>query len=172
MFWISRDAGQRLGGGSEQDRIDHGFVMEGDLADRRRQREDDMKVRYRQQFGFALRQPLRACRPPALWAMAIAAGIVGDAGRATTSALLDMAAQGGRAARRDGRHDAPLDAARTTGPQLPECFAMAAENVRHLQSRCHGSRSRLWHDVEADAVERAWRRADRLGGDLRVAHRA
>jgi hypothetical protein len=44
---IGRDGGERLSGRAEQDRIDHGLVLEGDLADRRRQREDDMEVRHR-----------------------------------------------------------------------------------------------------------------------------
>ena len=36
MPGIGRDGGDRLGGRAEQDRIDGGLVLKGDLADRRR----------------------------------------------------------------------------------------------------------------------------------------
>ena len=49
MLGIGGNGGQRLGRRVEQDRVDKGLVLEGDLADRRRQREDDMEVRHRQQ---------------------------------------------------------------------------------------------------------------------------
>jgi hypothetical protein len=58
MPGISRNDGERLGGRAEQDRIDRGLVLERDLADRRRQREDDMEVGHRQQLGLPLREPL------------------------------------------------------------------------------------------------------------------
>ena len=54
--------GQRLGGGAEQEIVDGGLVLEGDLGDRRRQGEDDVVIGDRQQIGLALGEPLRA--PP------------------------------------------------------------------------------------------------------------
>lgn len=42
-------------------------------------------------------------------------------------------------ARCDGAHDAPLDAAEMPGAGLPKRFAVAAEDVRHLQNRSHGA---------------------------------
>lgn len=39
---IGRDGGERLRGHAEQHRIDRGLVLEGDLADRRRQCEDNI----------------------------------------------------------------------------------------------------------------------------------
>jgi hypothetical protein len=41
--------------------------------------------------------------------------------------------------RRDSAHDAPLDAAEMPGTGLPKRFAVAAEDVRHLQNRSHGA---------------------------------
>ena len=157
---------------AEQDRIDGGLVLEGDLADRRRQREDDMKVRHWQQLGLPLREPLGPCQSLAFRTMAVAARVVGDAGRTTIIALLDMATERRRPARRDGAHDATLDAPEMTGMRLSERFAMAAEDIRHLQSRSHGARSAGWHDLQAEPIERAWRVADGLGGDPGVARRA
>jgi hypothetical protein len=51
------------------------------------------------------------------------------------------------------------------GMRLTECFAVAAEDIRHLQSRSHDARSSGWHDFQAEPVERARRVADGLGGD-------
>ena len=48
MPGLGCDGGERLRRRAEQDRIDRGLVLEGDLADRCRQREDDMEVRHRQ----------------------------------------------------------------------------------------------------------------------------
>ena len=39
---------QRVGGGGEQDAIDDGLIVESDLGDRRRHREDNVEVRHRQ----------------------------------------------------------------------------------------------------------------------------
>ena len=58
MPGLGRDGGECLGRGAEQDRVDNGLVLERDLAGRRRQCEDDMKVRHRQQFGLPIREPL------------------------------------------------------------------------------------------------------------------
>ena len=53
------------------------------------------------------------------------------------------------------RHDATLDAPEMAGVRLPECFAMAAEDIRHLQSR------RPWHPLSR--VARLASGADRAG---------
>jgi hypothetical protein len=42
---------------------------------------------------------------------------------------------------------------------------MAAEDIRHLQSRSHGLRSARWHDLQAETIERVRRIAYRFGGD-------
>ncbi len=44
MFGIGGDGDQRLCGGLEQDIVDHGLVVEGDVCDRGRQGEHDMEV--------------------------------------------------------------------------------------------------------------------------------
>jgi hypothetical protein len=55
---IGRHGGECLGRLAEQDRVDNGLILERDLAGRRRQCEDDMTVRHRQQFGLPIREPL------------------------------------------------------------------------------------------------------------------
>ena len=61
-----------LGRGAEQDGIDGGLVLEGDLASRRRQGEDDMEIGHRQQLGLAVGEPLLGSGSLAFWAMPIA----------------------------------------------------------------------------------------------------
>ena len=79
MLGIGGDGAQRLGGGAEQDGVDRRLVLEGDLGHRRRQGEDDVEVRHRQQLGLRCGQPFGARQPLALRAMPVAAGVVGDA---------------------------------------------------------------------------------------------
>src|SRR6266403_2044799 len=95
--------------------------------------------------------------------MTVAARVVSDAGCAAIVALLDMAAEHRCPARRDGAHDPPLDAPEMTGARLSKHFAMAAEDIRHLQSRNHGSRSAGRHDFDAETNELARTAADRVG---------
>ena len=104
--------------------------------------------------------------------MAVATRVVGDAGRTTIIALLNMAPKHRRSAGRNGAHDATLDASEMTGVHLSKRFAMVAEDIRHLQSRSHDARSGGWHDFQAEPIERARRVADRLGGDPGIARRA
>jgi len=131
-----------------------------------------MEVRYRQQFDLPLREPFGARQSLALGAMAVAAGVVGDACGAAVVALLEVTAERCRPACCDGAHDAPLDAAEMPGAGLPKRFAVAAEDIRHLQNRSHDVRSAGRHDLQAEPVKRTWRIADGLGGDLGVARRA
>ena len=90
-------------------------------------------------------------------------------------ALLDMAPEHRRPARRDGAHDASLDAPiQASVLRLSERFAMAAaEDIRHLQSRSHGS------PQPGGTTSKRSRSSDRarplligFGGDPGVARRA
>ena len=103
MLGIGGDDAQRLGRRLEQDAVDDGLVLEGDLGDRRRHGEDDVEVGHRQQLGLPVRQPLGTGQPLALRTVPVAAGVVGDADLPAVGALLDMAAQRRRAAGLDGR---------------------------------------------------------------------
>jgi hypothetical protein len=172
MLGVGRDGGERLRRAAEQDGIDDGLVLEGDLSGGRRHGEDDVEIRHGKEFGLSLGEPLRTRRALALWAMPIATGVVGDARRTTVVALLDMAAERRRPARGDGAHHATLDATEMTGIRLSKSFAVVAEYVRHLQSRTHDARSAGRHDLQSQPVKRTRGLADRFGGNLGVACRA
>jgi hypothetical protein len=64
--------------------------------------------------------------------MPVAARIICDANKAALHALLDMTAEGGRAASLDRAHDAAFGAAEVSGMRLAISRAVAAEDVRHL----------------------------------------
>src|SRR5215831_8850351 len=131
-----------------------------------------MKVWHWQQLGLPIREPLHPCQPLAFGTVTVAAGVVSDACCATIIALFDMAAERGRSAGRDGAHDAPLDAPQMTGVHLSERCAVAAEDIRHLQSRSHDARSAGRYDLQAEPIKWTRRVADRFGGDPGVARRA
>ena len=92
-FGVGGDGDQRLGGLLEQEIVDDGFVGERQGADRRRQGEDDVIIGNRQKLGLALGEPLARRRALALGAVAVAAGVVGDARVRTVFAALDVSAE-------------------------------------------------------------------------------
>jgi hypothetical protein len=73
VLGIGSDDAQRLGRCGEQDGVDNGLVLEGNLGNRRRHGENDREVRHRQQVGLAVRQPFGTGQPLALRAMPVAA---------------------------------------------------------------------------------------------------
>ncbi len=78
MLRTGGDGQQRPGGCREQEAVDRGFVLIGNVGNERRQREDHMEVLHRQQVRGPRLHPLPRCGPLALRAMAIAARVVGD----------------------------------------------------------------------------------------------
>ena len=111
----ARIGGERrhgVGGGLEQDCIDDSLILEGDLGDRRGQGEDDVEIGNGQEFGLAVRHPLRPRLSLALWTVTIATGVVGDPRDATGVAGFDMPAERRCPACRNRTHHAPLDTSR------------------------------------------------------------
>lgn len=78
---VGGDPAQRLRRGAEQDGIDRLLVLEGDLGRRRRQREDDVEVRNRQEVGLPGSQLRGAGLTLALRAVSVAAGAGSGASR-------------------------------------------------------------------------------------------
>ena len=96
------DREQGFGRRAEQQVVEHRLVLVGDRSDLGGQREDHVEIADRQQIGFAGRKPILRRRALTLWAMAIAARVVGDAAVAAIFAALDMATERRRAALLDG----------------------------------------------------------------------
>ena len=104
-------------------------------ADRSRQGEDDVVIRNRQELGLAVFEPLPRRGGLALRAVAVAAGIVGDALVRAVLAALDVAAEHGGATGLDRRHDLQLGEAHVTGVGLPPRRPMGAKDVGDLEER-------------------------------------
>jgi hypothetical protein len=74
VLGIGRNGAQRLGCGPHQDVVDHGLVVECDLAERGRQREHDVEIGHRQQFGSAGIEPRGTRQTLTLRAVPVVAG--------------------------------------------------------------------------------------------------
>ena len=133
---VRGDRQQRLGTRLEQEVVDDGLVVVGDGADLRRQREHDMEVRHLQQLGRARLQPLPRLRSLALWAIAIAAAVVGDDGVPARLVLTarNMAAESRRAAALDRAHGLELAEADMAAVGVTPSGPVIAEDVRDLHS--------------------------------------
>ncbi len=139
MPGIGGDREQRLGCRAEQQVVDDRLVLVGDRSDLGRQRENDVEVADRQQIGLAGREPILRRRALTLWAMAIAARVVGDTAVAAIFAALDMPAERGGAALLDRRHDLELTQAHMSGIGPAPVGPIAMKDVCDLQLRAaHG----------------------------------
>ena len=134
-----------------------------------------MEIGNRQKFGLARGEPLHPRRSLALRAMAVAAGIIGDAHCAAIVARLDMTADRGGPTRHDRAHHAPLDATQTPSVGQSIGVAVPAQNVGEFEANAGPvpghRRSTRWNDIQRQTIERALGRTDRMGGDLGVARR-
>ena len=95
-----------------------------------------MEVWHLQQLGLARLQPLPRLRALALWAVAVAAGVVGDDGVPARFVLTarNMAAKGRRAAALDRAHHLELAEAHMAAVGATPSGPVIAEDVRDLQS--------------------------------------
>ena len=133
MFGIGGDGDGGLGGGLEQEIIDHRFVLIGNVSDLGWQGEDDMVIGHRQQFGLAGSEPVLCRRSLTFWTVAIPATVIGDMTVSTVLASCDMPAKRCRAAGFDRRHRLMLAEADMAGVSVTPCRPMVAEDVRDLQ---------------------------------------
>ena len=140
VLGIRRDRDQRLGRSLEQQVVDDGLILVGDVGDRRRQREHHVIVRHRQQVGLARDEPLLRGGALALRAVPVAAGIVGNRRIGAILAARDMAAESCRAAVLDCRHHLQLVEADMAGIGSAPCRSTVAEDIRDLQSRARHKR--------------------------------
>jgi hypothetical protein len=135
MAGIGRNAGEGLSRGLEQQPIDRGLVLIGDRTDRRRKRENQVKIRNRKKLGFTRRKPCRRSRPLAFRAVAIATAIKRDTCVGTVLAAVDMTTKRGSATNLDCCHDAPLGEVYVLGIGCSPRLAMGTEDIRQFELR-------------------------------------
>ena len=139
VLGIGGDRRQCFGGCAEQEVVDHRLVLQGDLADLRRQREHDVVIGDRQQIGLARLEPPLRRRALALRTMAVTTRIVGDPAVVAVLAAFNMAAKHRRAAGLDRRHHLKLAEAHMAGIGPPPVGPMAMKDVCDLQPRAAGT---------------------------------
>jgi hypothetical protein len=99
------------------------------------------------------------------------ATVVGDANQPSVAALLDVPSERRRSAELDRCHDTSLDSAEMSAMAARERFAVAAEDIRHLQCGTHRPVSGRSRYLEAQSVEWVWGTANGAGRDLGVTRR-
>jgi hypothetical protein len=134
VLGIGGNRQQGLGRGLEQNVVDHGLVLIGNIGDGHRQREHHVIVRHRQQFGLARSQLFLRCRTLALRAMPVTAGVIGNVRVRARLAARHMPAESRRATALDRRHDLQLAEAHRAGVGLAPRWSMVAEDLRDLQA--------------------------------------
>ena len=173
---VGRYGAERLGDGPEEETVDDGLVLGGDLGDRRGHGEDDVEVLGGKQVRTAPFEPCGAGQRLTGRTVAVATGVVPDAPMAAVVTLLDVAAEGGGAALLDGRHHAAVRR-REGGSDLgPEGIAVAAEHLRHGEYGAWHDRSSVdvlgaFWDGPWEQIQRTRGRADRGGRDPQVLRR-
>src|SRR5215472_7648964 len=141
VFGIGGNREQRFGRLTEQQVVDRRLVLVSDRSNLGGQCKDHVKIGDRQQIGLAGSKPILCRRALALWAMAVATGVVGDAAVAAVLATLDMPTERGRAALLDRRHHLELAQAQMPGIGSAPVGPMASKNVCDLQLRAAHRRS-------------------------------
>ena len=91
---VGRYGAKRLGDGPEEETVDDGLVLGGDLGDRRGHGEDDVEVLGGKQVRPAPFEPRGAGQRLTGRTMAVATGVVPHAPMTAVVTLLDVAAEG------------------------------------------------------------------------------
>jgi hypothetical protein len=108
MLGVGGDGEQRLGSEVEQQGVDHGLILVGDVGDRCRQRKHHVVVLDRQQIGLTRLEPAPRGTGLTLRAVPVAARVVGDLNLLAGCATQDMSAEQRATALLDGRHHLEL----------------------------------------------------------------
>jgi len=133
VLGIGGDLDHRVRARPHQQVVDLAFVLVRDVCDGLGQCEDEVEIPHGQQLCFARRQPSLRRTRLTLWAMAVAARIVGDVFMRAVSAARNMPPKRRRAAALDGAHHFQLCQADMTRVCRTPSRTMGAENVRDLQ---------------------------------------
>src|SRR6476620_4396032 len=144
MFRVCGDGEQSFGSDLEQQAVDHGLVLVGDVGDRRRQREDHVVILYRQQISLARLKPAASGTGLTLRTVTITARVVGDLNLRAVLAAQDMPTQRRAAALLDGRHDLELTQAQMRALSLAPSGPMHTEDVGDFQGEAPHAERATW----------------------------
>src|SRR5258708_12242700 len=122
---VASDFEKSFGNGAEQQIVDDFLILQDQWRELRRKREDHMDVARREKFSLTCGDPAFAGRGLTLWAVSIAAAVVGDGGTLPAAgAFIKMTAECGGATTRHSppplhllpAHPLPLSFHPTTPP--------------------------------------------------------
>ena len=139
MFGIGGHLGKRLGYSAEQQVVEFDGVLPDKCVEFMGQSEYDVKVDRRQQFLLSSSDPSLTRLSLTLGTMTVTAGVERDAFFIAAAiptrvlhTLIDVTAQSGGAATRDGTHDLQLLKSEPVSMVVDEVVTMRAKNVGHL----------------------------------------
>ena len=134
MTGVAANARERGGRGLKEPPIEQPGVALRERVECVGEREDDVEVRNRENLVPACGKPALGGQALAFRAVAVATRVVGDALGAAGRADGPMAAERGRAARRDGAQGAALRPAQRVGGLIRR--AMGADDVGQFHPGC------------------------------------
>src|SRR5215472_3962248 len=133
MLGVSSDFDEGVGYCSKQQVVEFDFILPDKIGQFVRQTEHDMEVGSGQEFSLSGGDPSPSCLSLALWTMAVAARVKGDAPVLPTSkAPVDMTTKGSCAAVHDGSHHLELLETHSVAMTINEGFALSAKDIGHL----------------------------------------
>jgi hypothetical protein len=136
MFGIASDFEEGFGTGVQQQMIQNFLVLQGERRQLMGQGEDNMNVTRRQKFLATCFEPTVASVGLTLWAVPVAAAVVGD-GRTVPAvgALIEMPAQGSGATARDGSQHGEVLPSDPPAAAFDEGASCGANQIGHLKRR-------------------------------------
>ena len=135
MFGIGSNRVERLGGGLEQEIVNHVLVVKGDVGDGGRHGEHDVVILDRQEIGLSCLQPTPGGAALTLRAVAVATRVVGVLGGGAVFTAQHVTAEGDAATLFDGGHHLQLRQAEMSGARVPPRCGVGTEEIGDLQRR-------------------------------------
>ena len=124
---------QSVGTGAEEQAVDHFFVLQCQRRQLMGEGEDDMSIGCGKQFRASRGQPTIASVVLTLWAVPVAAGIIGDGTMTAAGALVQMATHRGGATSHDGKQYLPVQPGEPGRRLIQESVARCGYEIRQLQ---------------------------------------
>jgi hypothetical protein len=134
VFGVASDFEKSFRTSAEQQIVDDFLILQDQWRELRRKREDYMDVARREKFSLTCGDPAFAGRGLTLWAVSIAAAIVGDGGTMPAAgAFIEMTAECRGTTARNGQQHFDLLPAEPLAISFDESSSRAADEIGHLQ---------------------------------------
>src|SRR5580692_3722063 len=164
MFGVGGNGAQGFRSGPKENVVHHFLVLVSDGGNLFRESKDDMEILGVEELGLTILDPLGPCQGLAFWAMAVAAGVVGNALVRALITLFQVAAEGGGPAQFDGTHDAALGRGERSTMLFTISFAITTQHVGDFQpGTFHGPALRSTEESPACFREEPDAGADQAG---------